>query len=107
MAWLESVACVITVSQTETLIGTLIPKADFSCCLFISAATNRPEAQLQLSLISTITSDPDALARKGAKGFVFFIGHFQLQGPVSLNPTVGQSGLASKLPSLPKKQRDW
>lgn len=78
-----------------------------SLTFHLSRATNRPEAPLQLSLISTITSDLDALARKGAKGFVFFTGNFQLQGPVSLNPTVGQSGLGSKLPSLSKKQRDW
>ena len=71
-AWLESVACVIAVSQTEIVIGMLSPKADFNCCLFISAATNRPEAQLQLSLISTVTSDLEALARKGAEGFVLF-----------------------------------
>lgn len=99
--------CVITVSQTEILIGMLIPKADFNCCLFISAATNRPGAQQQLSLISAIAADLEALAKKEAKGFVSFVGNLQLQGPVSLNPMVWQRGLGSKLLSLQKKQRDW
>jgi hypothetical protein len=85
----------------------LIPKAGFNCCLFISVVTNRPEAQQQLSLISAITADLEASSRKGAKGFVFFLGNLQLQGPVSLNPMVGQRQLGSKLLSLPKKQRDW
>lgn len=84
----------------------LIPKADFNCCLFIFAATSRPAAQQQLSLVSTITADLEASARKGAQGFVFFIGNLQLQGPVSLNPVVGQRGLGSKCLSLPRKQRD-
>lgn len=85
----------------------LIPQAGFHGCLFISEASVGPAAQQQLSLISAITADLEALARKGAKGFVFFIGNLQLQGPVSLNPTMGQRGLGSKLLSLPKKQRDW
>lgn len=106
-AWLEPAACVITVSQTEILITMLIPKAGFRGCLFILAASNRPVAQQQLSLISPITTDLEALARKGAKSFVFFIGNLQLQGPVSLNPTTGQRGLRSKPLSLPKKQWDW
>lgn len=68
----------------------LIPKANFNCCLFIFAVTSRLAAQQQLSLVSTITADLEASARKGAQGFVFFIGNLQLQGPVSLNPAVGQ-----------------
>lgn len=84
----------------------LIPKADFNCCLFIFVATSRPAAQQQLSLVSTIIADLEASARKGAQGFVFFIGNLQLQGPVSLNPMVGQRGLGSKCLSLPRKQRD-
>lgn len=85
----------------------LIAKAGFHSCLFISEASSGPVAQQQLSLISALTADLEALARKGAMGFVFFIGNLQLQGPVSLNPTMGQRGLGSKLLSLPKKQRDW
>lgn len=53
-----------------------------------------------------ITADLEASARKGAQGFVFFIGNLQLQGPVSLNPMVGQRGLGSKCLSFPAKQRD-
>lgn len=105
-SWLEPMLQVITVSQTKILIGMLIPKADFDCCLFISAATNRPGAQQPLSLISAITADLEAFTRKGAKGSVFFIGNLQLRGPVSLNPMVGQRGLGSELLSLLKKQRD-
>lgn len=42
---LDPMACVITVSQTKILIKMLIPKADFNCCLFISAATSRLDSQ--------------------------------------------------------------
>lgn len=97
-------ACVITVSQTEILIRMLIPKAAFHGGLFISEASNGPAAQRQLSLISAITADLEASARKGAKGFVFFIGNLQLQRPVSLNPTMGHRGLGSKLLS-PKETK--
>lgn len=84
----------------------LIPKADFNCCLFISAASSRLDSQRPASINFAISADLEASARKGAKGFVFFIGNLQLRGPVSLNPVAGQRGLGSKRPPLPKKQRD-
>lgn len=58
-------------------------------CLFISAATSRPAAQQQLPLISAITADLEASARKGARGLVFSVGNLQSQGPASLNPEGG------------------
>lgn len=61
----------------------LVPKAAFSSQ---QPPTGQPATQQQLSLISAIAADLEALARKGAKGFVFFPGNSQLQGPASLNP---------------------
>lgn len=46
----------------------------------------------QLSLISSIIADLEALARKGAKCFVLFIGNLQLQGLVSLTAMGGAEG---------------
>lgn len=83
----------------------LIPKADFNCCLFISAATNRPEAPQQPSLISAITADLRASARKGAKGFVFFIGNLQLQGPGFLEPYRGAEEIGEQASFSPKETK--
>lgn len=83
-AWLEPLACVITVSQTEILSECSSPKLPFHL-----SSHQQASAQRQLSLISAITEDLEAGARKGARGFVFFIGNLQLQGPVPLNPLGG------------------
>jgi hypothetical protein len=89
-------ACVITTSQTKIVIRMLIPKAGFNCCLFISVVTNRPEAQQQLSLISAITADLEASSRKGAKGFVFFLGNLQLHGAEAVGEQASFSSKETK-----------
>lgn len=81
----EPLACVITLPQTEILIGMLIPKAAFS--------SQRPPTGQQLSssfhsfLLSLLIWT--ASARMGTRGSVSSVGNLQSQGPASLNPAGG------------------
>lgn len=76
-------------------------------CLFISAATNRPAAQQQLPLISAITADLEASARKGARGLVFSLGNLQSQGPAPLNPEGGAEETEEQGSFSPKETQGW